>query len=118
MARKYLQACAWDIVWLFCFRYSYDTSCLVTTNFFPCTGPSKSRDASATNKSQFNVDEFISNVFDINKLKEKNPFYVDNDESDNESDTTETTEESEDVVLCSSSSGNETSRYVIALLGT
>ncbi len=63
-------------------------------------------------KSQFNVDEFISNVFDINKLKEKNPFYVGNDDEsdDNESDTTETTEESDDVVICSSSSGNETSR--------
>jgi hypothetical protein len=52
------------------------------------------------------VDEFISNVFDGRKIRQKNPFYVDDD--DDESDTTETTESSE-VVVCSS--GNDETRW-------
>ena len=76
-------------------------------NFFPGSSSDEQLNEPTPSTSNFNVDEFISNVFDKNKFKSKNPFHVESDSDDDESDTTETTTSEVIVDNSTNSSANE-----------
>ena len=81
---------------------------LLFLSFFPESSDEEANEPMPSTSSNFNVDEFISNVFDKNKFKSKNPFYLDSDTSDeDESDTTETTTSNDIAVPSAMSSANE-----------